>query len=152
MGFKFTTYWWFLRPQPWNISAALQSQLFITHYSSVSCQMTWHNCPFAKVRTHGSPCELFDIMGLRYHNCTTTGYLTSHWLWRHDELEWGCPFGTKYPPQQPIPTAQFYLTARVYRRRDRRTDGRTGWFQYTPPNFVAGGIKIITTGVMWDTW
>ena len=32
----------------------------------------------------------------------------------------------------------FYLTAHVY----RRTDGRTGWFQYTPPppNFVAGGI------------
>ena len=28
----------------------------------------------------------------------------------------------------------FYLTARL------QTDGRTGWFQYTPPNFVAGGI------------
>ena len=36
----------------------------------------------------------------------------------------------------------FYLTARLQTdgRTDRRTDGRTGWFQYTPPNFVAGGI------------
>ena len=40
----------------------------------------------------------------------------------------------------------FYLTARLQtdgrtdRRTDRQTDGRTGWFQYTPPNFVAGGI------------
>ena len=25
-------------------------------------------------------------------------------------------------------------------RTDGRTDGRTWWFQYTPPNFVAGGI------------
>ena len=24
---------------------------------------------------------------------------------------------------------------------DRRTDRQTGWIQYTPPNFVAGGIK-----------
>ena len=29
------------------------------------------------------------------------------------------------------------------RRMDRRTDGRTWWFQYTPPNFVAGGIKTL---------
>ena len=29
---------------------------------------------------------------------------------------------------------------RTDRRTDRRTDGRTWWFQYTPPNFVAGGI------------
>ena len=46
----------------------------------------------------------------------------------------------------------FYLTARLQtdgqtdgqtdRQTDRRTDGRTGWFQYTPPNFVAGGINI----------
>ena len=28
-------------------------------------------------------------------------------------------------------------------RTDRRTDGRTWWFQYTPPNFVAGGIIMI---------
>ena len=37
----------------------------------------------------------------------------------------------------------FYLTARLQtadRRTDRQTDRRTGWFQYTPPNFVAGGI------------
>ena len=27
---------------------------------------------------------------------------------------------------------------------DRRTDGQTGWIQYTPPNFIAGGIKIDT--------
>ena len=33
----------------------------------------------------------------------------------------------------------FYLTARL--QTDGQTDGRTGWFQYTPPNFVAGGIK-----------
>ena len=33
----------------------------------------------------------------------------------------------------------FYLTARL--QTDRRTDRRTGWFQYTPPNFVAGGMK-----------
>ena len=32
----------------------------------------------------------------------------------------------------------FYLTARL--QTDGQTDGRTGWFQYTPPNFVAGGI------------
>ena len=53
------------------------------------------------------------------------------------ELEWGCPNGTKYPPRQPIPNRAILPNrARVY----RRTDGRTGWFQYTPPNFVAGGI------------
>ena len=39
----------------------------------------------------------------------------------------------------------FYLTARL--QTDGQTDGqtdrrRTGWFQYTPPNFVAGGIII----------
>jgi hypothetical protein len=28
------------------------------------------------------------------------------------------------------------------RRQDRRTDRQTDWFQYTPPNFVAGGIII----------
>ena len=28
-------------------------------------------------------------------------------------------------------------------RTDRRTDRRTWWFQYTPPNFVAGGIMTI---------
>ena len=28
-------------------------------------------------------------------------------------------------------------------RTDGRTDRRTCWFQYTPPNFVAGGIKMV---------
>ena len=27
------------------------------------------------------------------------------------------------------------------RKGNRQTDGQTGWIQYTPPNFVAGGIK-----------
>ena len=58
------------------------------------------------------------------------------------ELEWGCPNGTKYPPRQPILNRTILPnSARVYRRTDRQTDGRTGWFQYTPPNFVAGGYK-----------
>jgi hypothetical protein len=35
------------------------------------------------------------------------------------------------------------LRLRTNGRQDRRPDGRTRWFQYTPPNFVAGGIKII---------
>ena len=61
-------------------------------------------------------------------------------LWNSDahgskvKLEWGCPNGTKYPPWQPIQTpqvmclkpfyltAQFYLTARVYRQTDGQTD------------------------------
>ena len=34
----------------------------------------------------------------------------------------------------------FYLTARL--QTDGRTDRRTGWFQYTPPNFIAGGIMM----------
>ena len=35
----------------------------------------------------------------------------------------------------------------VMRRKPKcgRTDGRTWWFQYTPPNFVAGGITSHTT-------
>ena len=32
-------------------------------------------------------------------------------------------------------------TRKVNRQTDRRTDGQTGWIQYTPPNFVAKGIK-----------
>ena len=70
-----------------------------------------------------------------------------------DKLEWGCPNGTKYPPRQPIQTPQvmclkpFYLTARFYLIAGvyRQTDGRTGWFQYTPPNFVAGGKMMINS-------
>ena len=31
--------------------------------------------------------------------------------------------------------------AKVNRRTDGQTDRQTGWIQYTPPNFVAGGIK-----------
>ena len=81
------------------------------------------------------------------------------------KLEWGCPNGTKYPPpRQPIPNhailpnrARLQTDGQTDRQTDRqtdgrtdgrtdgqtdgRTDGRTGWFQYTPPNFVAGGIK-----------
>ena len=53
------------------------------------------------------------------------------------QLEWGCPNGTKYPPRQPIPNR-----AILPNRARLQTDGRTGWFQYTPPNFVAGGIII----------
>ena len=53
------------------------------------------------------------------------------------KLEWGCPNGTKYPPRQPIPNR-----AILPNRARLQTDGRTGWFQYTPPNFVAGGINI----------
>ena len=42
------------------------------------------------------------------------------------KLEWGCPNGTKYPPRQPIPNRAILPNrARVYRRTDRRTDGRT---------------------------
>ena len=69
------------------------------------------------------------------------------------KLEWGCPNGTKYPPRQPIPNRAILPNrARVYRRTDRQTDrqtdGRTGWFQYTPPNFVAGGYNYGQT----DRW
>ena len=32
--------------------------------------------------------------------------------------------------------------ATQWRQMDRRADGQTGWIQYTPPNFVAGGIKM----------
>ena len=43
------------------------------------------------------------------------------------------------------------------RRTDGQTDRQTGWIQYTPPNFVAGGIKIqnggrdlaISRGLVW---
>ena len=35
-------------------------------------------------------------------------------------------------------------TRKVNRQTDRRTDRQTGWIQYTPPNFVAGGVKKIT--------
>ena len=52
-----------------------------------------------------------------------------------NQLEWGCPNGTKYPPRQPIQTPQvmrlksFYLTARLYltarASTDRRTDRQT---------------------------
>ena len=61
-------------------------------------------------------------------------------IYGNNKLEWGCPNGTKYPPRQPIPNrATLPNRARVYRQTDRRT----GWFQYTPPNFVAGGIMIL---------
>ena len=59
------------------------------------------------------------------------------WFQLLKQLEWGCPNGTKYPPRQPIPNRAILPNrTRIYRRTDRRT----GWFQYTPPNFVAGGI------------
>ena len=56
------------------------------------------------------------------------------------ELELGCPNGTKYPRGNQFLTARFYLTARVYRRTDRQTDGRTGWLQYTPPLTSLRGV------------
>ena len=41
------------------------------------------------------------------------------------KLEWGCPNGTKYLPQQPIPNRAILPNrARVYRRTDGRTDGQ----------------------------
>ena len=79
------------------------------------------------------------------------------WLilpWTQKKLEWGCPNGTKYPPRQPIQTpqvmclkpfyltAQFYLTACVYRQTDGRTD-RVIPVYPPPPNFVVGVIKTL---------
>ena len=66
---------------------------------------------------------------------------------KRNKLEWGCPNGTKYPPRQPIPNRAILPNrARLQTdgQTDGRTDGRTGWFQYTPPNFVAGGIMKMT--------
>ena len=79
-------------------------------------------------------------------------YTLSVESWQNQtSVEWGCPNGTKYPPRQPIQTPQvmclkpFYLTAGVAQCIYRRTDGRTERFQYTPLNFVAGGIIILTS-------
>ena len=50
-----------------------------------------------------------------------------HFQITEPKLEWGCPNGTKYPPRQPIPNRAILPNrARVYRRTDRQTDGRTG--------------------------
>ena len=40
------------------------------------------------------------------------------------ELEWGCPYGTKYPPRQPIPNRAI-LPNRARLQTDGQTDGRT---------------------------
>ena len=43
---------------------------------------------------------------------------------QQNQLEWGCPNGTKYPPRQQIPNRAILPNrARVYRRTDGRTDG-----------------------------
>ena len=55
----------------------------------------------------------------------------------HEELEWGCPNGTKYPPRQPIPNRAI-LPNRARLQTDGQTDGRTGWFQYTPLTSLRG--------------
>ena len=68
----------------------------------------------------------------------------------YEKLEWGCPYGTKYPPRQPIQTPQvkcpkpfyltawFYLTARVYRQTDGQTDGQ-GDSSIPPLTSLGGG-------------
>ena len=42
------------------------------------------------------------------------------------------------------------------RQTDRRTDRQTGWIQYTPPNFVAGGIMMVSLlmhiSLTWPQW
>ena len=39
------------------------------------------------------------------------------------KLEWGCPNGTKYPPQQPIPNRAI-LPNRARLQTDGQTDGQ----------------------------
>ena len=65
--------------------------------------------------------------------------ISNKYCLNQNQLEWGCPNGTKYPPRQPIQTPQVMRLkiilpnratlpnrARVYRRTDGQTDGRTG--------------------------
>ena len=60
------------------------------------------------------------------------------------KLEWGCPNGTKYPPRQPIQTPQVVSETILPNRARLQTDGQTDRvIPVYPPNFVAGGIKIV---------
>ena len=64
-----------------------------------------------------------------------------------NKLEWGCPNGTKYPPQ-PIPNRAILPNgARL------QTDGRTDRvIPVYPPNFVAGGITRGPKGLITWIW
>ena len=73
--------------------------------------------------------KIIEIYNLHAHNenwilkFAGSKTLNQHCLVK---LEWGCPNGTKYPPRQPIPNRAILPNrARVYRRTDRQTDGRT---------------------------